>query len=93
MVMAAALLMALLGLAVAVLGIAAAVNVISLRALLAAAEAHGAFVPHLGLHALIGDHRTVNSLELACGVGGLGLAAGAAWCLRGRDWRRQRLTR
>ena len=78
----------LLGLALAVLGIASVLNRISLRALLIHMELWQAFLLAEGVHAML-RHRVVQGLELAFGLLGLALVGGAAWWLmtRGRRGR------
>ena len=85
----AALLIALLGLVLAILGLGSALDVVSLRVLLAGAELWGAVGPVQALRATL-EHGGAQGLELACGLAGLGLSVGAVCRLRGRGALRRR---
>ena len=73
----------LLGLILALLGIASALNLLSLRELLLDMELWRAFRLADRAHAMM-RYRTVQVLELGFGLVGLGLLGGAAWWLRNR---------
>ena len=80
-----------LGLALAVLGLASALNWLSLRDLLIGLDLWGAFLLAEQVHAMLRP-RTVQGLELGSGLVGLAVAGGAVWRLarRGRPRRRAR---
>ena len=76
-------LIVLLGLVLAALGIASALDLLSLRELLLDMDLGQAFRLADRAHAMV-RHRTVQVLELAFGLVGLGLLGAAAWRLKGR---------
>ncbi len=82
-------LVVLLGLILAFLGIASALNLLSLRELLLDMELWRAFRLADRTHAMM-RHSTVQVLELGFGLIGLGLLGSAAWWLKGRRGLRRR---
>ncbi len=88
----AALLIALFGLAMAVLGIALVLDLVSLRVLFTEMGLSGLLALTAKLHAML-RHRAVQEIELAFGLGGVGLLGSAAWWLWSRGGFRQRAIR